>query len=1233
MSNCKTGSGGGKNKKSPRRLRKILLKIRCAWAVLFIPLGWSCTQNSPPAPRTAYQGPVSTRYPRYNSYREIPGVTQEEIDAIEAFRRADRIFVYGMVNSMECFKGPAGPGGYAALFCRLLSDLFGIRFKPELREWNQLMADLDSGRVDFTGELSPTPERLKKYKMTEPIAERIIVVTTLKDRPSPMTAGARFGFMEGTTTRNLAGPSLGYDFEAVPIKTVDEAYGMLRGGTLDAFFWELQDALLEEYRDLKTEPFVPFIYSAVSMAAVQPELEPVISVVQKYLDQGLFYHLMELYRQGRRDFLSYRFDFSLTEEERLYVEDQSKKGPIPLLIETDNYPVAFYNPAEQKWQGIAWDILEEISAISGLRFEVINSTGASWAETMAAMEQGRAAMITELIRTAGRDGRFLWGESYSSDNYALISRVEQQNIEINDIPSFRVGFARDTAYMETFKRLFPRHPNAVEYPSIKLALAALERNEIDLLMGTENMVLSLTNYLEKPGFKANLIFDVEFDSAFGFNQKEETLRAVVGKAQALVNTGTIVRLWQSRVFDYRDAVIRFRQPYLILLSILFGAVIILLAALLKKFHESRHKLEIMVGERTKELEIQKNAVQTAYNVKNYFLANMSHELRTPLNAIIGLSQMELERGHGQSRDNLRVINHSGVILLNIVNDLLDISSLESGKITLSPADYSLPAFISELSNSARLFIGKKQIEFFLEVNENLPRKLHGDKQRISQIVNNLLSNAAKFTPCGRIVLRVDLEKPDQDRGGILLVFEVRDTGIGIESSHMEKLFTDYGQADTSTSRCAGGTGMGLLIVKNLAQMMGGTVHAASEFGRGSVFTAALFQAVADPSPWDRDTAERLRTFTWTETPREKPCLSYARVLVVDDVPTNHAVVRGMMKPYKIAVDAVSSGQEAVDLMARADVRYDAIFMDHMMPGMDGLEAAIRIRGLDTGYARTIPIIALTANALSENEDLFLKNGFNAFMTKPISAGTLHNMLLDWVRDKDKEKNLAKDTPEKSPAPEKSGTAGKTLRLEKYTVPGVDLAAGAAQFGDEETYLEIVKVFVKDTPKLLDNIQKCIDGFRIVSAAATLEAIKNYTILVHGIKGSCYGICATPVGDMAKELETLAKARDFARVVELNTAFVGTVERLIKELKRILPQDKPRTERPAPDPRLLQKVLAGARSYNIGEILDTVKELDRYTYREGGTLVHDLRIAAENYEYAEIVTLLSSPGEQPQDPDP
>ncbi|GHV85207.1 hypothetical protein AGMMS50230_08150 [Spirochaetia bacterium] len=912
------------------------------------------------------------QFPVYTSYTDIPGVTQDEIKTIEAFRASGRSFVYGMPLSAECFEDEDGMGGYVVLFCQWLNELFGLEFTPAIYDLQDLSKKLESGEVDFTGEFTADLEEFNGYFMTSPIAKRPITSTRLINSPEPAAISTRrlprIGFLT-KTIQAMVEPILPYDIEPVHVTSSEEAYQMIRARELDAFVEDGYEGEAAVYHDLAVADLLPPVYSSIIMAARKAELAAIISVVQKYLDQKAFYHLVQLYNQGHQQYLAYRFHSSLTPEELAYVKDHDgRRGniPIPVIMEKANYPVAFYNTTENAWQGLAMDVLKEIEAISGFRFEVISDKDDTWVNNLTQLESGEASIISELVPTNERVGRFIWALTpFASDNFALLSKEELPDLSVNEISYAKVGLVTGAAYTDKFHLWFPSHLNTVEYPGVAEALAALKEGKIDLVMGTRNMLLALTNYMEEPGFKTNIIFYRTADSYFGFNKDEKILCSVMDKAQVLVNTTLLENRWLNRVFDYRSKIVRARQPYLIGFSVLMGIVIFLLIVLLQKYKESGHALEIMVRRRTieledrnKELENQKNAVHAAYKVKNRFLANMSHEIRTPLNAIIGLSQAEMEKAQMESRDNLASINHSGSALLSVINDLLDISNIESGEMELRPTDYSLPALINSAMTAAKLRIDHKQISLRLELDENLPVKLHGDKQRIVQILNNLLSNAIKFTQKGSIILRVGFDVVKSKLDELILIFEVYDTGIGVKNEDIERIFTDYGQTNTESSRSTGGLGMGLVITKKLTELMGGSIGVVSEYGRGSVFTARLRQGIADKTAMGEKTAEQLRHFTWKEVQGKKPCLSYARVLVVDDVPTNHAVARGIMRPYRMAVDAVISGQEAINIIAEEAVHYDAVFMDHMMPGMDGMEATKRIRNLGTEYARTIPIMRL-----------------------------------------------------------------------------------------------------------------------------------------------------------------------------------------------------------------------------------------------------------------------------------
>ncbi|MDR0868589.1 MAG: response regulator [Planctomycetota bacterium] len=404
-------------------------------------------------------------------------------------------------------------------------------------------------------------------------------------------------------------------------------------------------------------------------------------------------------------------------------------------------------------------------------------------------------------------------------------------------------------------------------------------------------------------------------------------------------------------------------------------------------------------------------VAAAAQAKTDFLANVSHEMRTPLNAIIGLSELTLDEESGaDARENLERINSSGMMLLGLVNDILDISKIEAGKLKLVPVAYDTPSLINDTVMLNLVRLGSRPITFNLDIDATLPAVLIGDELRVKQIFNNLLSNAFKYTENGKVDWRLTCEN---DGENVWLVSTVRDTGIGIREKEQGDLFTKYMQADTKRNREIEGTGLGLPIVKNMVEMMDGSIAVESEYGKGSAFTIRLKQGWASDAPIGGDTVENLKSFRYVKNKRDRHAnlarahLPYAKVLVVDDVSMNLVVARGLMNAYGMQTDCVSDGPAAIDLIRAAKVKYNAIFMDHMMPGMDGIETARVIRQeIGTDYAKNIPIIVLTANAIAGNEEMFLRSGFQAFLAKPIDLMQLDMVINRYVRDAELERELA-----------------------------------------------------------------------------------------------------------------------------------------------------------------------------------------------------------------------------------
>ena len=1063
----------------------------------------------------------------FTSYRDIPGVTAKEIAEIEALRERFNYFTYGMMLSTEAFIDTDGKiNGYAAITCRWLTELFGIPFVPKIFSWEQITEGLNNGEIDFAGTLTATEERRQIYSMTDAIAYRTIKYFRIAG-DEPLTEIAkrrlpRYALLKNAVHADNVLRFTALDFEPVFVSEYIEAYYLMKNGKVDALLAEdSAEAIFDDFGDVVITDFYPLLYTPISLTAQNPALAPVVEVVQKALENGGAQYLNELYGKGHQEYLKHKLYTQLTDEEIDYIRNNTV---IPFAAEFENYPVSFLSIHDggRQWHGISHDILRSIEALTGLTFEVVNDEGTDFYELLEMLEDGRAHILSEVIPTEDREGRFIWpAKSFNTEWSVLISKASSPNININRIYVHRAGLTRGSAHTELFHKWFPNHPYT-EYANQQAALGALIAGEVDLIIASNSFFLYLTNYLELPDYKATVIINDSFESTFGINKDQHELRSIIDKAMALIDTRTISEQWRQRTYDYRlmlaQAEIKAQRPWLIGTSVLLLCVLIMVFVLLLNKRSEELRLDALVKKRTAE-------VEAANRAKSAFLSTMSHEIRTPMNAILGITEMQLQRDiiDAETRLAMERIFTSGDLLLSIINDILDLSKIEAGRLELLADKYEIASLISDTAQLNMMRVGSKRIQFELHIDENIPMQMTGDELRVKQIISNLLSNAFKYTSKGTVILSVAFEESRKNDNEVVLVIRVSDTGQGMTKEQLGKLFDEYARFNQETNRSTEGTGLGMSITKNLIRLMGGDISVESELGKGSTFTVHLPQGRGNSDILGKEMAENLRLFRTSNRAQMRRAqitrepMPYGKILIVDDVETNAYVAKGLLTPYELKIESVGSGFAAIEKIRSGKV-YDIIFMDHMMPEMDGIEAAKRIR--EMGYNH--PIVALTANAVAGQAGIFLENGFDDFISKPIDLRHMNILLNKMIRDK--------QPPEVIEAARKDAAA----RKEQLVLP--------RQTGDPE----FVRVFLREADKSLATLEELTekDGWHDRD-----DDLRTYIIHIHTIKSALANIGRLDLSAVALKLEQAVRNKIIEIVISETPGFFHTLKAFLEELKQ------------------------------------------------------------------------------------
>ena len=421
----------------------------------------------------------------------------------------------------------------------------------------------------------------------------------------------------------------------------------------------------------------------------------------------------------------------------------------------------------------------------------------------------------------------------------------------------------------------------------------------------------------------------------------------------------------------------------------------------KKFDES--KMYVIIDstkqyQHLKEVERERQIADAANRAKTEFLAGMSHEIRTPINTVLGMDEMILrESTESTIREYAMDIQNAGHTLLSIINDILDLNKIESGKMEIVPAEYDVSGLVYDLSNMIKLRAENKHLEFHVNVSPDVPAKLYGDDVRIRQILMNLLTNAIKYTPKGEVWFRVNVkQKADGGNGtDVILHFEVEDTGIGIKPEDMDKLFAKFERIEVERNRNIEGTGLGMPITMRLLSMMDSELKVESEYGKGSAFYFDLKQKIVDGVPIgeyeNRISHLRSKQYTYNGSFTAPD----VHVLLVDDNEINRKVFTLLLKETRIKITAADNGYKAIELATSQN--FDMIFMDQMMPGMDGTTAMQKIKDVKDGPCADTPIIVLTADAVEGSKEKYMEEGFDGYLSKPIVFEQLLAVIKDNIR--------------------------------------------------------------------------------------------------------------------------------------------------------------------------------------------------------------------------------------------
>lgn len=597
----------------------------------------------------------------------------------------------------------------------------------------------------------------------------------------------------------------------------------------------------------------------------------------------------------------------------------------------------------------------------------------------------------------------------------------------------------------------------------------------------------------------------------------------------------------------------------------------------------------------------RNEAEASNRSKSIFLSNMSHEIRTPINAILGLDTMILRESKEEDIRNYALdIRNSGQTLLSLINDILDLSKIESGKMELVEGEYDFASVIHDVMNMISIKAEQKHLALNLKLDENLPSRLYGDDVRIRQILINIMNNAVKYTEEGSVTLSISGEKNEQE---VLLHFSVKDTGIGIKEEDMHKLFGKYDRIEEKRNKNIEGTGLGMSITAAFLALMNSELKVNSVYGKGSEFYFDIKQKILNAEP-----IGELESRITNKIDEKDLKLSFtapdAHILVVDDNAMNRKVFMGLLKKTKLKIDEAESGKECINLCRNN--KYDIVFLDHMMPEMDGVETLKHMKGLEEFVNADTPMIVLTANAISGAKEEYLKAGFNDYLTKPINPEKLEKMIVRYLP-----KELVKEGISIKEMTEPESNADNANDLPE--IAGINWGYALQIMKDKDLLVSTVESFAKLGKKNSTDLKNLYENILKSNEDNSSEAFKEYRILVHSMKSSAamIGICG--ISEVAKWLEYAARDENLSEIKNLTEYFLEHWDAYVEQLREKFLTDEGKksvnNENIKEIKNLLEKLENASAKLDMDTMDEVSEQLEMYEFSSDDQALIDEIIAA------------------------